>query len=698
MSSISSREADHIDQRYIDVVSLDSRINAVLNQLASSDFITSIGTVAVPPNNKIHHDIRCCRETCMKRFTAASNSKDAYHSVISHVVLHCWDAGKYVSAAVRQYVVNNMLNGLPDDSQTSAADDVEQFLETFISPDRGTKRRRSPTGGSPIRSGSIGGNATTDNSQSTDVAMVMACEKIDTYKLLARMIAAQHLPITVFDGPVARQFLQAGGFKYQYSREEVTVAVNNTGAKVRQETIDMLKRENMYVTMAVDSVTNTNHHKIYNTMLLCNGVAYYWTSDNIQHDRDTTDTIATLIGNHIETLRQHNIRIIALVTDSASNILAAKKKIADKYNIIPISCAAHLLHNSAMEIIKSSMMAQVFDAFNAFIKAYHDVKDVRRPVSQQCRLTILRAITTRWSSHYTAYKRIIGVHMQLQQIDNVAVQQVLPQPNQVFAMSDILKLLELYQKHTNVVQSDSATLLDMYDAVITIKNTLKMNYERSDNLHPLLRNAEYWRTQHEYLINRFNNLDSVSVTWFAAFITGSTERDLSPTEASIRQWLLNNAMHILTNIQIGDTNSTLAQVILQFEAFCQKAGRWRMLASEYSGRGTRLRNPAAYFRDRRPYSDSALFAEICIAVLSIIPSEASVERMFSSMKQTWSARRNRLSMKTINNLLMIRQNADLLDTVLINNNDNSANHRYQVIDPNDLLCDTDDDDTVQTDE
>ncbi len=104
----------------------------------------------------------------------------------------------------------------------------------------------------------------------------------------------------------------------------------------------------------------------------------------------------------------------------------------------------------------------------------------------------------------------------------------------------------------------------------------------------------------------------------------------------MREWLTNNAEHILLNCKIDCDINTVTQVISQFNALCHKNGHWRLLLREYhSDRGTRLKNPISYFRDRRQLIECTPFAETCLAVLSIIPSEASVERMFSTMKQTY---------------------------------------------------------------
>ena len=77
------------------------------------------------------------------------------------------------------------------------------------------------------------------------------------------------------------------------------------------------------------------------------------------------------------------------------------------------------------------------------------------------------------------------------------------------------------------------------------------------------------------------------------------------------------------------------------------------------------------------------------------PSEASVERMFSTLKYTWTARRNRSRVTTINNLLMIKRNAELCESGGLSYDEEETVDKYCVINTGDDGADSEQDEMFE---
>ena len=160
MADLSDVEGTDASSTYIAIPTLNPRAHAVINHLVANEFIRSVKVVLVGDKQSQHHDIQCKRPRCDTVFTAASNYKDAYSRLLGHVVQHSWEAGKHVTAAVRQYVTSNGLHNGMSESQLSVDDAGESWWLTYLSPDKSCKRRRTSASTSPQRSSSTASNGT----------------------------------------------------------------------------------------------------------------------------------------------------------------------------------------------------------------------------------------------------------------------------------------------------------------------------------------------------------------------------------------------------------------------------------------------------------------------------------------------------------------------------------------------------------
>ena len=92
-----------------------------------------------------------------------------------------------------------------------------------------------------------------------------------------------------------------------------------------------------------------------------------------------------------------------------------------------------------------------------------------------------------------------------------------------------------------------------------------------------------------------------------------------------------------------------------------EADKWVLtLAERSSVHKRRLVNPLQYYTRRLEHDETHLLATVAVTLLSIVPSEAAVERTFSALKMQWTPRRNQLQVETVEDLLQLQLNSSQL--------------------------------------
>ena len=218
-------------------------------------------------------------------------------------------------------------------------------------------------------------------------------------------------------------------------------------------------------------------------------------------------------------------------------------------------------------------------------------------------------------------------------------------------------VLAVYHEHNQQVQADNATLADKYKAVVAVARLLRdaEHGQLFDNC-PAMQNKEYWLDQCQYLTRRWNGLDCNLLICVAAHMSKLEDKLLKFKHNQIKGWIKKHCIHVLTNAGETVTDSDRSLVLSQFDAACNNESQWNPETVEIDEQTGILTNARAYYMDRMNDDSTRLYSTLCLIVLSITPSEASVERAFSRLKQHWSPKRNRCGTNTINNLLQIQYN------------------------------------------
>ena len=351
----------------------DQRTTHAVNTLVDRGYVSVIDE---GEENNRHIGLKCNRGNCDAVWKASANRKNAYSHMLQHVLFrHGWDAITVVQTAHMQ--------------KYAPSTDVDVNVISPPSRRYRAKRARPDDPSTPLRSSSsVGGMA-------------------DPLKATALMVASSRLALRWFSLPFVREWQLAIGGTRLVGREAATDAVRQYGTETKKDTICYLAGSNQTVTVAVDSVTNVNQHKVYSVVLLSEGKAWFYCLWSIGNETDTGVAAAAKLSRIITNLQQDGVRIVAVVSDNASNMVLARSSLADEFQLLDVGCAAHLIHNSAMQLLSAEALDPLLSRFDEITKQYREDKQLRAAMQRQSVLKLQRPNDTRWSSHLAAYQRLL---------------------------------------------------------------------------------------------------------------------------------------------------------------------------------------------------------------------------------------------------------------------------------------------------
>ena len=228
-------------------LSTDARVNAIINTLVTKGYLQPS---RLPTPDVRHITLKCTREGCGYVFLESNNKTNAYMQPIAHMFFHRWEAGKVMNEAVNSELTTLWVRHQPNGSD-------------YISPPpKRTKKRSAP----PTPEGV---SSVLERSGSSPSQLKQECLTDTAY-----MVAASCLSFNWFTHTAVKRWFKSMGATFSPTRLEVTAAVNKHGSACQMQLLQRLSESEYSTTVAIDSVTNTNHHKIWSVVLLNNGQAW----------------------------------------------------------------------------------------------------------------------------------------------------------------------------------------------------------------------------------------------------------------------------------------------------------------------------------------------------------------------------------------------------------------------------------------
>ncbi|KAI0084021.1 ribonuclease H-like domain-containing protein, partial [Irpex rosettiformis] len=402
-------------------------------------------------------------------------------------------------------------------------------------------------------------------------------------------------------------------------------------------------------TLQCDSWSGNNfHHYTGFTITIRSDVVFVALEDN-SSERKTSDNLFAMIKEKLRYTEQHyHVRIVSFVSDSGGESKKARRLLAsERHDLIVLPCYAHQVH-----------------IIYVLIHIQTRLKPGLAPLS------VIRAVLTRWTSHFLAYRRLLQLQtsiMTLLELDEAAAESQLITGSAVakakateiishlkddrfWAAIRRMKLhLEPFAYALNIMQSDKARL----DTVLLI---LALLYNRFDN---------FPRTTNSDTIVSDTICNSINTRWEA-----------SDQDVFIAAVIL-NPTHKIRPFRKSSWFSVPLITILM----CRLYSRF----FEDVAPRELLEEVADYLHDKGIYSGMKLYQDMymqprkdgvlpmeppqfwsllsssqgplptalsCVAMhlFSVCPNSASCERLFSLLKRTMTPARTQLTTRNLLNI------------------------------------------------
>jgi hypothetical protein len=467
------------------------------------------------------------------------------------------------------------------------------------------------------------------------------------------------------------------------TRRELSSQVFDNVREMKPEVLNRL-RACPGVTVGMDGWTNVRHQKVINLVPVANGVAYYWDSV-ILKKRSTAKEQLPLIQAGLESIIKSGVILAGISFDNEMVNYSLFDLLAQHFPfLIHVPCAAHTIQLLVKSALSLPAVTDALEGLDALLQAYDGNKQVRHAL-EQLQTTLrpnypplkhLLYNATRWSSRLRSIERILSLRAcvtvmteqiiaHLRKQKRVALHRFQFDDHWWQSMMSISKFLKPYQIATDVVQSDSSSLMDIYYQFCQLADA-------AEQLHP----------PHPLASMRTEILNQIRVQWLG---DGAAHRSHVNVSAVImcavfsfddeykthftsdvlttaHLWFTRWATQFLAYYKLSDTDDISLIEVKVFQQYADFIGRqgafrpmddWVRMARLSSTSPTAASTPQRHQRwnPRRAWqltSTTAPELTACaLALLSLTASEAAVERTFSKQGLLHTKLRNSLSAESV---------------------------------------------------
>lgn len=450
-----------------------------------------------------------------------------------------------------------------------------------------------------------------------------------------------------------RNFLLALGWSGSLPSAEALKAERGRQAEELRNTLGS-KLAHRTVTMACDGWTNVRSSKVTNVVVIVDGRAYYWCSIVNAEERNTAEWMAARLLPVILTLtREWDARVAGFAVDNeAVNFSCLKQLRKDVPPLLHIPCAAHTLQLIVHSCLEHAVLAATVQQLTALIRHF-DAKEHRVALLQLQRarnvkqLRIVKPCDTRWNSLLAAAQRMLQLEAEARCCFTLVHLPSITSEfwNQLRALVDFL---EPFRVATDALQSDAATLLTVYEQFVLLQKHIQEQHS--------------WAA--ESIMVRWNkhvNIPAVTATAVLSFVKLPPQLSMAKAQKFILDWgtrYLHYYHLVHEDDSLRDTRDTLTAQLADFQG---RLGGFAAM-NEHMESLRRKACAAAPFQAKKVWllhSDFEL-SKVAVALLTLAPSEASVERSFSAQGSVHTKLRNRMADSSVQHEMFIKFNSRLL--------------------------------------
>lgn len=454
-----------------------------------------------------------------------------------------------------------------------------------------------------------------------------------------------------------RHFLASLGWHGSFPSDH-TMRMERT--RQAEELRDQLggKLAHRVVTVACDGWTNVQQSKVTNVVVIVNAQAYYWCSIVNSEERNTAEWMAGRLLPVLHTLiREWDARIAGFAVDNeAVNGSCFKLLRKDLPPLVHIPCAAHTVQLVVRSCLEHPFYASIAQQLTSLIR-YFDAKEHRVALLQLQKargvkqLRVVKPVDTRWNSLLAAAKRMKELQAEARCCFTAAE---LPSVFEDFwqKLQLMIDFLEPFRIATDAVQSDSATLFTVYQQFVLLQQHVKSHAGE----------AQQWAASS--IMDRWKKLINVSAVTACAFLSFIP---LPPalSQAKAQQFILDwgtSYLHYYHLVPEGYSRSDIRDTLLeQLAEFNGRLGEFASLDGERQSL-QRKADAAHPFVPKLVWllHSTLELSKVAVALLSLTPSEAAVERSFSAQGNVHTKLRNRMAEQSVQDEMLIKFNSKLL--------------------------------------
>lgn len=488
----------------------------------------------------------------------------------------------------------------------------------------------------------------------------METDEMIVYKNLAIAFAKNSLPHSLIENKYFRNLIECVNCKYKLTKLKLKEFIISEGAQISEDTLNMLDRNGQPITLAIDGWTNVRSNKVTNILLICSGIAYYFCSIENKSKANTADYLVETINEKISFLLKKGLRITSITSDNENVMKLTKQRLNKLYPIlIIIPCSAHIIQlclksmcnineiskliNETADIIKS-----VRNNKDKYIRLYELQKNDSAESSQTEILKLIYPSEIRWTSLILCIQRLLTLKKYIIQItENIS-------ENYWENLNDLYILLEPFKKAIYNIQSDYASLYSVwinFNDILTFYKSNGVPKNFKDNMNDII----------EIITNKWNkHINKELIESVRLFNLEQNFKYNKKTLDFIVTW---GKIYLKTYkfIENNDNDENLTETIkFQLNEFILRHGEFAMINNENE------KMKKIYNNNNKKYDIKLLWnlylpshfelTNIIISILSICPSEASVERSFSIQSDVHSLERNKLSDELIEAEMNIKMN------------------------------------------
>jgi hypothetical protein len=207
--------------------------------------------------------------------------------------------------------------------------------------------------------------------------------------------------------------------------------------------------------------------KVTNVVILCGGVAYYWCSIVNTSNHNTAVWLKDPMMEVLNTIKAEGLMFSSLVTDNEEANKLLHKLLRPHYPfLIRSPCTAHLLQLCVRKALVLPAIEPIMTAMEELLAKFKYKEARLKLKTLQLTATdthhcLVRPNDTRWSSWLYASRRLLKL--------KVYCDVVVPQQPQFWAdLNEIIRFLSPFQVATDIMQSDSSTIYELYQQFTTI--------------------------------------------------------------------------------------------------------------------------------------------------------------------------------------------------------------------------------------